>query len=738
MLLSVERTVFAMFVASGFCGLLYQIIWMRLALASFGVITPVVSVVVSVFMLGLSLGSWLGGRWMSQRSGRPAIPAIALYGLAEMIIAAGALLVPRLFDVGARLLLPMGELASSRYLFLSAAVILVAMLPSCICMGATFPLMLAFLKQASALGAGAFSYLYLANVIGAMIGTLATSLVLIEVLGFRASLAIGAALNLTIAIASVAVMRADGARPAARAPRMPGPAERAPLAAGEAAVVGAMLFVTGFTSMALEIVWMRAFTPLLGTLVYAFAGLLAVYLLATWLGSFVYRWSVAHGQGPRVPEVVVFTSLSVLLPAVLVDPRIAPPIALAVGSIFPFCAGLGYLTPLLIDHYSAGDPARAGASYALNIIGSILGPLAAAYVLLPAVGARAAMVLLASPYLLVVAVGILRRPSAWRTRWVTASAALAVLAFLQAALVSRSYEEGALYVDAVVRRDHTATVISAGSGTDKVLLVNGREMTALTPITKVMAHLPLGLREMPARSALVICLGMGTTYRSLLSWNLEVAAVELVPSVVEAFPYYYEDAPEILANPKATTVVDDGRRFLARTARTFDLITIDPPPPVEAAGSSLLYSQQFYELARTRLAPGGILQQWFPGEERIVRQAVARSITNVFPQVRAFRSIEGWGIHFLASMQPITVPTAEEFVARMPEAARRDLLQWNEEFPILLVVENGILRREIDVRWLLDADERIAITDDRPFNEYFMLRRTLGVPGAQATAAPRD
>ena len=86
-------------------------------------------------------------------------------------------------------------------------------------------------------------------------------------------------------------------------------------------------------------------------------------------------------------------------------------------------------------------------------------------------------------------------------------------------------------------------------------------------------------------------------------------------------------------------------------------------------------------------------------------------------------------------MQPLTMPSAEVFVARMPEAARRDLLQWNEEFPLLLVVENGILGREFDVRELLGDDERIAITDDRPLNEYFVLRRAFGA--AAPTAAPQ-
>ena len=60
---NIKSLLFFLFFVSGFCGLLYQIIWLRIAFASFGVISPILSVVISVFMLGLSLGSWAGGKW---------------------------------------------------------------------------------------------------------------------------------------------------------------------------------------------------------------------------------------------------------------------------------------------------------------------------------------------------------------------------------------------------------------------------------------------------------------------------------------------------------------------------------------------------------------------------------------------------------------------------------------------------------------------------------------------------
>ena len=68
-------------------------------------------------------------------------------------------------------------------------------------------------------------------------------------------------------------------------------------------------------------------------------------------------------------------------------------------------------------------------------------------------------------------------------------------------------------------RDSTATVIATGAGMDKQILVNGYGMTSLTPITKMMAHLPLAFLDRPPQNALDICFGMGTTFRSLLSWK---------------------------------------------------------------------------------------------------------------------------------------------------------------------------------------------------------------------------
>jgi spermidine synthase len=285
-----------------------------------------------------------------------------------------------------------------------------------------------------------------------------------------------------------------------------------------------------------------------------------------------------------------------------------------------------------------------------------------------------------------------------------------------ARFISRNLE------DVEIRRDYAASVISSGRHMGKNLFVNGIGMTALIPPTKFMAHLPLAFHTGKPESALIICFGMGTSYRSALSWNIETTAVELVPSVKAAFGFYHPDAEQVLANPKGRIVIDDGRRYLTRSRGKFDLIVIDPPPPVEAAGSSLLYSVEFYDLAKMHLNRNGIVAAWFPAGDVPTGQAILRSVTNSFPYVRCFPAIEGWGMHMFASMEPIPNLSVEELAAKMPRMAAKDLLEWSSS-PDADVYLEEVLSEEIPPASALNSDPRIRVTDDHPYNEYFLLRR---------------
>jgi spermidine synthase len=734
---------FICFLISGFCSLVYQIVWTRLAMASYGVNSQVIATVISVFMFGLGIGSWLGGAAYDRFKDRAGFSPLAWYAACELLIGVGSITVPALFLLGREQLLGSGGTGPLSYLVQSGLILFLSMAFWCTCMGATVPLMMGFLKETDR-GASEnnFSFLYLANVLGATIGSALPPLLLVEVLGFRQTLLGAGALNLLVVLLCVGVLATMRRAPRREEAWRASDDSRAAAAALRVPLAPWMLFTTGFVSMGMEVAWARMFTPFVGNEVYGFASLLVTYLVATFLGSWFYRLALRFTglSDPRYIWLLLFVAAG--LPLLTADPRTLDALgwsrpALAVLGIAPFCFLLGYLTPLLVDRYSQGRPGATGRAYAYNVFGCILGPIVAGFVLLPLGGAIFTIVLMSGILLAVGAALFLHRESRTTRRPRTAIAwGVAIALFAASGVWAHGFDRE--HDEYRVKHDYTATVTASGSGLNTYLLVNGVGMTIKTTITKMMAHLPLTHLDRAPQSALVICFGMGTTFRSLLSWDIDTTAVELVPSVAEFFPFYHEDATRLLAKPNAHLIVDDGRRFLDRTGQQFDVILLDPAPPAESAGSSLLYSKEFYDSVKKRLAPGGILQHWLPGDaEPRIASAVANTIRQSFPHVRAYYSCTGWGVHFLASMEPIPERSPEELVARMPEGAVRDLLEWEAgDAPGLFA---AVLDRQLSPAALgVVTPGALTITADRPFNEYYWLRRHVASSDGEQGFLPRE
>lgn len=725
---------FFFFFFSGFCGVLYELVWLRLSMAQFGVTTAMVSIVLSVFMAGMGLGSWASGKWLrsspadqaaSARISPTRFPALRIYAVIELLIGISAVVVPYELSWGRSILEHLGLTSSFGYYCAAGLWVGWTLIPWCALMGATIPVaMRAIAQTLPREAARSFSYLYMANVTGAVAGTV-VPLVLIELLGFHGTLMVGLLCNALIALAALALSNqaSKPAQESATAAVDPGPTRTA----GGSLI---LLFLTGLTSMGMEVVWVRQFTPYLGTVVYAFASILAIYLSATFVGSRLYRsWSSRGGRekalGATQESPVLWTlmALSALFPLITSSPtfRLSNMLRLVLG-IAPFTGLLGFLTPMLVDRRSGGDPGRAGSAYAVNVMGCIVGPLLAGFGLLPYVSERWALTALALPWLIVGLLPLRPGPRMSRTARLAAYALLPLAAAL--VYIGKGYSE--VNPRSQVRRDSTATVIATGSGMRKQLLVNGYGMTSLTPITKMMAHLPLAFLNRPPQDALDICFGMGTTFRSLLSWKINTTAVELVPSVPQLFWYFHSDGPEVVKLPQAHIVIDDGRRYLERTTQQFDLITVDPPPPVKAAGSSMLYSEEFYAAARKRLRPDGILAQWLPDGDAEDFAAVARALHNSFPYVRVFRWGTLWGFHFLASQHPLPNLTAEELQNRLPPDAAADLAEWapaGRGREAVLSAFQSLLHSEVPIEAvILQSPATPSLTDDRPINEYYVLR----------------
>jgi spermidine synthase len=731
------RWFFGFFFVSGFCSILYELVWLRLAMAQFAVTTALISIVLSAFMIGLGLGSWAAGRYERTRGATGRLPGLRLYALVEFLIGMSAFAVAWELSQGRRLLerFDAGHPVSlAAYYVLAGLWIGVTLIPWCACMGATFPFAMAAIREKFSAASQrsqsershyerSFSYLYLANVLGAVTGAV-VPLLLIEERGFSGTLHVGAALNFCLAAAALllSLQKTPDAAMEKSAPQAAAVTSSNSFAEPSSRWPYLVLFGTGFTSMAIELVWIRMFTPGLGTFVYAFATILGLYLGATYLGSQFYRRS--KRVGGVIGLLFALLGFSVVFPLLIADPRLPIIYHLRVLSILPFSFVAGWITPMVLDGVAQGDPNRAGRGYAVNIVGCVLGPLVAGFLLLPWLGERYTLLVCALPWM-VLSLRRSPRTSGAATATVRTLWEPVVVSLLALLLVATTKDYETRYFPRKVLRDSTATVTALGSGMDKQLLVNGMGMTGLTPITKMMAHLPLAFLQNPPKNALIICFGMGTTHRSMLSWGISSTAVELVPSVVKLFPYFHANAGELERSPQSHIVVNDGRFFLERSPELYDVIALDPPPPVEAAASSLLYSKEFYAIARQHLKPGGILQQWFPtSDDPAIIASVAKALKESFPYVRAFRAIEGSrGCHFLASNSPLPDYSAETLANHLPPTAVADFLEWDPAYTAQQQF-GRLLKHELALDDLIGLDPGVpALDDNRPVNEYFVLRR---------------
>lgn len=719
-----KKIFFLLFFLSGFCALLYQTVWLRLAFASFGINAQVISIVISIFMLGLALGSWLAGTYLLKISHKYRIKSLYFYAIAEAGIGISAITVPKLFSFGRAWLLTFGQTDSTSYLFLSAFILAICMLPWCFLMGTTIPLMMDYLKNHMEKDKNSFSYFYLANTFGAMIGTIITAIVLIELFGFTHTLLIASIINFAIALISLAVAFVVSHQTNYKQTFKQTKSYKVKILDKRQCYSLGLLFTTGFTSLGFEVVWNRQFTSILQTSVYAFAFIIFLYLLGTCIGLLWYRFNLSRDKVfPKSFLLLILVGVSVAQIG-FNDPRASLSLVGIILTVVSISSVLGYLTPKQVDELSQGHPEVAGVAYAINVLGCILGPLFASYLLLPFLGSKLTLLLLSMP----IAIFLLKNNELKSNIYFARTPVLlgVVILFITALVFGNSYEEFITVPNKIIKHDYNASVIKFGKDNRKQgLIVNGIPMTSLTPITKIMAHLPLSLMSNQPKNALIICLGMGTTFRSTASWGIDTTAVELTPSIKGLFPEFFPDAKTILQNPKTRIVIDDGRRYLQRTSTKYDLIAIDPPPPVEAAGSSLLYSKEFYEIAKQRLTDSGILAQWYPLRQGQTLQAIARSLVVVFPHVVAYQSVEGWGYHFFASKNPINSISPEQFIQSLPKNAQLDLMEWNDfNDPDILSYATRILSGKKDIHQFLNPESDILVTDDRPFNEYFLLRST--------------
>ncbi len=663
---AVRLLALACFLVSGACSLAYEIVWVRQLTLIAGATTPAVSTVLAVFMGGLALGArCFGGR--ADRSRNP----LTLYAGLELGIGLYALLQPTLLDVAGAAYLALARHAALPGVVLVGARLATAaavLLLPCILMGGTLPVLARFVGRSQERFGLDLGTLYAINLAGAVIGSLLTGFILVRVLGLHGTITTAAVGNLLVAaVALLASARAS--RPVAAAAAVePGRAREA-LPPRLRGLLWGLAGMSGFVTMGYQVTWTRVLSFGFDNTVYAFTVILVTFLLGLALGSVVFAWFDRRTQRLRLLLAAhVFGGLTALLLAPLAARQ--PQLLALLTDRFGFTAtaqlaamGLGAAATMLLPTIFMGivfplvgrllvdDVGRVGQqlgrAYWINTLGSILGSLLMGFVLIPIWSLKGCLLALAAAQ---VVAGVLLLPwcGVGRRRQVGFAVALGVAVIAAGGIFERLLPGSSPFDQVVVgqhrraqllahRDDLTASVsVVEGEDRSRALRINGFEM-AIDDETgsymPMMTHLPMLLHPHP-RKVLVICLGTGATAGAALYYpEARVDVVEINRAVLDFAPWFESSNHSVFNDPRARMIVDDGRNYLLTTSETYDVVTSEPMPPTHA-GVVNLYSREYYELARQRLAPGGLLVQWLPfhllkGGEAL---DILRTVRSVFPE----------------------------------------------------------------------------------------------------------
>ena len=664
--------VYILFLLSGACGLVYEVVWSRVMTEIFGSTVLAVGTVLAAFMSGLALGSYLLGK-QGDRSPNP----LRLYAWLEFGVGLTALTAMALMGVTDRLYLGLysvlgGEgplLTTVRFIFAFALV----MVPT-ILMGATLPVLSRFvITRLTAVGSG-LSTLYAINTIGAVAGSIVTGFYLIRTLGIHRSVYLAVACNLAIGFLAWFLSRRTASDPSPASmsrtvdePDEPGESKRSAVA--ERRMLLWVFGLSGFASFAYEIFWTRALVHLVGNSTYAFTMMLAAFLAGIALGGFLIRFVVDRYalslktfawlqiligatsaaalpllfwlvQSPTVRDKLLDAAeqagmliLSHFLVSLLV--MLVP--ATMIGATFP-----------LVGRIYVKDLSRTGADvgkiYAANTLGNVLGALAPGFVLLPLFGIQKGVVLMAA---LNVCIGLFillsRSPRVARLRW-----ALPLVFIVTGVLLTQVTFDFQFPAKHQKDEDRVLYYREGLAGTTKVfqdlntgdkrmsvdgIVIGGTEFTDYKQ--QILAHLPkLLLKQYD--SELSVGLGSGILAgESLRHRQLEqLVCVEIEPSVIEGAAWFAEENHGILEDPRAEIVLDDVGNFLRTTSATYDIISADEKTADQYASNGFSYSLDYYDLLREHLSPSGLVIQWIPNQIPPSQyHMVLRTFASAFPQM---------------------------------------------------------------------------------------------------------
>jgi spermidine synthase len=683
-----------LFAGSGCSALIYEIVWYQLLQLAIGSTAVSLGVLLATFMGGLCVGSVGLPRLAVARRHPLRVYAVLEVGIAlcGILVLFGLPYIDRVYVAGAEHGMP--------GMLLRGLICAVCLLPPTVLMGASLPAIVRWVESTPR-GVSWWGLLYGGNTVGAVFGCLLAGFYLLRIYNTATATCVAVAINLVVAAASFLLAARTPAQAAADGSEHPLPNPSRDRKGALAVYV--TIALSGACALGAEVVWTRLMGMMLGSTVYVFSIILAVFLIGLALGSGGGSWLVrAVGGAPGARLALgwcqVLLTLGIAWTAYMISDSlpywpINPLLAISpwhtfqldmvrcLWAILPPAILWGASFPLALGAVAqpGEDPGRlVGGIYAANTLGAIVGALAVSLALIPWIGTRNSqrvlLVVSALSALLVLA------PHARRLRSKALAASLAA-AMLLAGLLAWKVDAIPGELIAYGRR----MAISAGKS--KILYtaegrnssvaisqwndgafevdVNGHVEATTEPydmkLQRTVGHLPALLHPHP-QSVLGIGFGAGvsagtfTTYPSIRT--ITVCEIEpIIPPI--STRYFARQDYDVLHNPRTRIVYDDARHFVLTTPEKFDIIASDPLD-VFVKGTAALYSKEYFEAVKRHLNPGGMFTLYVPLYESDVRTVKSELATfmEVFPYGTVWANTvggQGYDMVFLGQAEPLKI-----------------------------------------------------------------------------------
>jgi spermidine synthase len=688
--------VFLAYALSGFVALGYQVVWFRFFRDWFGSTSLSFALVVCNFIGGIGAGSLASRpvtKWLVRVAGIR--DGLRLYGFIELLIALAAGLTVLAGHLPAHLWGSFPYHLHDRiwvpdpgYCLGQLTVAVICVFTPCFLMGTTLPLLSQVLLDAPG-GPRLPAALYGWNTFGACAGVLACQFLLLPYIGHSSTLWLMLGLNLGIAglflITGRGALSAASLTPSAARPNV----NRAFVPTSvELALILTCAALSGLLAGALEGDMFKRINLVVANSPGALGPAISFWAILAILLSSALVWRAArlrmiHIKIAFVCAVVYFYAAWWWMYPIIIARLESRYVAMnesgaindfpdSVAELFLFVGGCVFVPYLLISlllpyvcNQAQMCRMHLGLAYGLNTVAFCIGLIAFALVA-PRVNVfyslKLIWVLMGCGVALLLVLSERRGVRWWQT-------AIAAAAFFAGCIVTPAgFDASYLTPNSIQTRYPVAALRSNGTDTTYVVtmpkgsfLFFGNTSMSGTVLPsqiymRLMAHVPLLLQENPV-SALVICFGVGNTASAIAKYDSirRLDLVDLNRNVFETATEFAITNFEVYRDPRVRLINDDGRSFLRLSREAYDLITSEPPPPMQA-GVYRLYSREYYRDVLTHLTPTGMMTQWLPVYQmppQAADEAIA-TFVNVFPHTLLYTGIGGELI-LLGSRKPIEI-----------------------------------------------------------------------------------